>query len=198
MRWRGIINAMSTVRSLDANDIFSLTREENDPALEPGSVIRIDHRLYRHVGIISDTIGVDRKPLIISFKKGASVVTEDVFSEEVGDKNYTVCNNFSRSSSDILIYAKQCIGKPRKPYGLLTNNCEHFVTFVTSGNSHSPQVNSASIGVAVGTMIDIVSDSPSSLKTIAKSAATGAVIGFLFLSLLQNSQHSAKIESRKN
>lgn len=112
----------------------------------PGGLVSVPIR-YRnilpiqHVGLVSDRIGSDGQPMILHNSPRYGGVVETNASEFCVGALGRLCWHGplpkSRPVPEVLDAARAEIGAE---YDGLKNNCEHFVTRVSTGEASSPQV----------------------------------------------------------
>lgn len=142
--------------------------------LTPGKVIAIRYPLYKHFAIISDCLGKDNMPNLISLSYRNSSVQEETWHKVVGAKpveESSIKGNYTQTT--ILTRARSCINNNIK-YNLLTFNCEHFARYAHGLPVESIQVKHVVYGAVLGAATCMFLPKVT-IARFAIAATTGAV-----------------------
>ena len=120
-----------------------------------GQVVAARYGWGTHMGIVT---GFDRwgRPLVTSNSMAAGCVVEEPIAEFARDsapENRGFPSKLTRA--EVVRRARSQLGQP---YGLLTNNCEHLVSFALGRTRESPQAQRA-VAVALVTLFAILGSS---------------------------------------
>lgn len=120
----------------------------------PGTFVSVPFRVLgvptsmEHVGVISDRVGPDGMPLVISSTSHGWKVVEECWEDFAEGEQVTAYPlEGNHDPRQVLREARAQIGKP---YHLLRNNCEHLAHQVAGVPAKSPQLRNAA--KAVGAM----------------------------------------------
>jgi len=113
---------------------------EKVPIVYPaGTLLEVGvYGVVRHVGIATGYGTV-----IHSSRRFGQVLETSQTQFSRGAPIRTVSYSTSLSGSEVVVRARGRIGQR---YGVLTRNCEHFVSWVISGRARSPQLGPADLG----------------------------------------------------
>lgn len=118
----------------------------------PGSVVSVPtHLIYRHMGIVSDVVGDDGKPMVISNSLGAGGIAEepwDIFSSGHEVRN----DGYLGALSPLQVLYRARFSQRRK-YDALAWNCENFVNYCHGVPVTSSQVVTTLLVVLAGTAL---------------------------------------------
>lgn len=159
--------------------------------VEPGDVVVSEFDGYQHYAIVSDTRGPDGKPNLISATNRNKTVKEEPWDTVTkGRHTYVASCNCQFSPDEIVQRAKSKTN--HWCYDVLTNNCEHFVFWVISGNTSSTQVKGAVGGGIVGFgLTHLLSDNPTTEEKFF-----GSLLGAFFGVQMSKAPHKIKEESQ--
>lgn len=150
----GIIAVLWVVISIYVNKKNEI---EEEYGLQRGDVIYVKHKFlkipYDHYGVYIGNDG-DLKQQVIHFRgkdKEISFSKADIIQTslqeflnggtlQIQDRNYFGEEYPPFSPEEIVIRAKQDIGRSIKTYGLGTHNCEHWANYIRYGRHESEQV----------------------------------------------------------
>jgi hypothetical protein len=119
--------------------------------LLPGTVLRVSHGLYDHVGLLSD-IGIDGERTVVSFSARSGGLLEERFSQFADGREVLVDGYPGQLPPFVVLARARALG--RRAYAWLTFNCEHFIRHAHGIPEESPQlrqwlVAAALLGVVV-------------------------------------------------
>lgn len=159
--------------------------------VKPGDVVVSNFDGYQHYAIASDTRGPGGKLNLISATSRKKTVKEEPWDTVTqGRHTYVASCNCQFSPDEIAQRAKSKTDKWN--YSLLTNNCEHFVSWATSGHTSSTQVKGAVAGGFMGLgLIHLLSDNPTTGEKIF-----GSLLGAFFGVQMSKAPHKIKEESQ--
>jgi hypothetical protein len=126
--------------------------------LRPGTILRVSVGPVWHKGIVSDRVGSDGWPMVISNSKQRGEVAEESFrrfcSGQVAEiETQEHCWNGER----ILRRARSLLGTP---WHALSFNCEHFVEHAVGREPSSPQFVRALVCAGVLVLILVAISKP--------------------------------------
>jgi hypothetical protein len=105
--------------------------------LPPGTVVRVNHGLYDHVGLLGDQ-WINGERTVISFAAKTGGLIEERFSQFSAGRHVT-----SDGYPGVLppsIVLRRARGLQQRPYAWLTFNCEHFIRHAHGIPEESPQL----------------------------------------------------------
>jgi hypothetical protein len=141
-----------------------------------GDIIAIYCGLFVHYSIISDRLGPDLKPMLISASNRTGTVSEEAWNNVLSNektKHYPKPSHIKAYT--ILEKARSQIGS--WSYSLTNRNCEHFVHWCTGFGISSKQVKlGAGLGIAAGLLTYACTKDHKALKATAGLIA-GTVTG---------------------
>lgn len=127
-----------------------MNHSQNIDSLAAGTVLRVSHGFYDHVGLVSD-IYIDGERAVISFAAATSGLTEEPFS--AFSKRRVVYNDgYLGQLAPYWVIARARANHHRR-YSWTTYNCEHFVRDAHGLKPESPQLQS---WVAMGSIVGFV------------------------------------------
>ncbi|MDB0544143.1 lecithin retinol acyltransferase family protein [Ralstonia solanacearum] len=117
--------------------MISLLRQQHVWAHPTGTVVRVSHGLYDHLGLLGERmIGADRSVLAFSAQAGGFV--EQPFSEFAGGRQVTVDGYLGNLRPEVVLQRARSM--QGRAYSWLTFNCEHFVRYSHGAEIQSPQL----------------------------------------------------------
>lgn len=109
------------------------------PAYPAGTILQVRvHNVVDHVGIATGYGTV-----IHASRRYGQVSETSLVQFSQGRRVSTISYHMHMSGSEIVARARGRIGQR---YGVLTRNCEHFVSWAISGRSHSRQLGPLDLG----------------------------------------------------
>jgi len=138
----------------------------------PGDAVITDMGLYQHHSVVTDRIGPDNMPMLISASNRTGTVREECWSTVTGGRHtYTSSRLAAIPREEVLARARSQEGKWR--YGMVTDNCEQFANWSRGLGKHSKQVASTATGALLGVAVV----STASEKPTAGALFVGALLG---------------------
>ncbi len=131
----------------------------------PGDIVAVDCVTYTHYAIVSDHMGPDFKPMLISASSRTGTVREEVWSRVItGETIKHHPKPKSIDSATVLVNARSQIG--RWTYSLANRNCEHFVNWCSGFGFSSKQVKwGGALGLVAALATLLLSEDKRALKT---------------------------------
>lgn len=115
----------------------SVERQQDIWSYQPGTVVRVNHGWYEHVGMLGDRLtGGERS--VLSFSAQAGGFIEEPFSEFARGRDVKV-DGFPGSLHPMIVMQRARAMEGRR-YALMTLNCEHFVRYAHGTVIQSPQL----------------------------------------------------------
>lgn len=146
----------------------------------PGDIISLNCITYNHYAVISDRMGPDFKPMLISASSRTGTVREEVWSNVIANEKIKrhPRPHFIEPNL-VLANARSQIG--RWTYHLANRNCEHFVNWCSGLGLKSRQVKwGASLGVAATLATFFLTEDKRALKTgagLLVGTSAGVLLG---------------------
>lgn len=124
--------------------------------LMPGTVVEVCYPLYKHYGIVTDTM-IDGYPTLISLSQRSGRVREEAWTCVVGQRPVRISEiRGLLPGSRVVSRARSYVNNPALTWNLVTCNCEHFVRIVHGLPPTSDQVRNAITGALVGVAATLV------------------------------------------
>ena len=113
---------------------------------------------YEHFSIVSDKVGEDGFPMLISARKKTGTVREELWTVVTGGNETRLVERTydCMKASQVLVKARAMINKWE--YSVESRNCEHFVSLVISGHLSSKQIKYGFAGGTLGVVAVATSD----------------------------------------
>lgn len=105
--------------------------------LRPGTVVQVDHGLYRHVGMVSDRY-FSGQPGVLSFSAATGGIAEESFEVFARGRCVQIEGYLGIFPSSLVLSRARSMKERR--YSWLSFNCEHFVRSAHGVAVESPQV----------------------------------------------------------
>lgn len=105
--------------------------------LPPGTVFRVSHGLYDHVGLLSDH-WINGERAVVSFSARNGGLVEEAFSQFACGRG-VVAEGYPGQLPPLVVLARARALKDRA-YAWLTFNCEHFIRNAHGVPEESPQL----------------------------------------------------------
>ena len=122
--------------------------------IAPGECVAVDFGAYRHVGIVTDAIGADGLPRVISnSRRRGGAHEEDWRTFAQGEAVYSVELRPPQLSGDRILAAARALAAEGRRYNGIWFNCEHFVRRVYGLPERSPQLRRAGFAAGAFTAI---------------------------------------------
>jgi hypothetical protein len=106
-------------------------------ALPPGTVVRVNHGLYDHVGLLGDQ-WINGERTVISFTATTGGLIEESFSQFSAGRQVTSDGYPGALPPSIVV--RRARGLHQRSYAWLTFNCEHFIRHAHGIPEESPQL----------------------------------------------------------
>jgi hypothetical protein len=106
-------------------------------SLPPGTVLRVSHGLYDHVGLLSDR-WIDGERAVVSFSARNGGLIEEAFSQFASGRG-VAAKGYPGQLPPLAVLARARALKGRA-YAWLTFNCEHFIRNAHGLPEESPQL----------------------------------------------------------
>jgi hypothetical protein len=131
-----------------------------------GDIVVSDFGVYQHWSIVSDVIGSNGFPKLISATKRNGTVQEESWDVVTQGKRTYVANvERERSVQEILKLARSKIGT--WVYSVTDHNCEHFAKWASGLKVSSTQVVAGTSGAILGaTIVGFYSEKPKAAKIL--------------------------------
>lgn len=120
--------------------------------MTPGSTLAVDCGAFTHYAIISDQIGPDGMPKLISASKRTGTVKEEIWTDVISNEKTKILPFVGTlTAEEILSKARSRIGS--WVYNVLSFNCEHFVNSCNNLPFTSKQITASASFASIGAII---------------------------------------------
>jgi hypothetical protein len=120
--------------------------------MTPGSTLAVDCGVFTHYSIISDQLGPDGMPRLISASKRTGTVKEETWSDVISNEKIKILPLIGTlTAEEILSKARSRIGN--WVYSVLNFNCEHFVNWCNNLPFTSKQITTSASLASMGAII---------------------------------------------
>ncbi len=117
--------------------MISPLRQQHVRAHPTGTVVRVRHGLYDHLGLLGECMsGADRSVLAFAAQAGGFI--EQPFSEFAGGRQVTVDGYLGNLCPEVVLQRARSM--QGRAYSWLAFNCEHFVRYAHGVDIQSPQL----------------------------------------------------------
>lgn len=144
--------------------------------MTPGSTLAVDCGAFTHYAIISDQLGPDGMPKLISASKRTGTVKEETWSDVISNEKTKILPFVGTlTAEEVLSKARSRIGS--WVYSVLSFNCEHFVNWCNNLPFTSKQITTSASLASIGAIIGY--NMPKEHKTIGTivGIAAGVLLG---------------------
>lgn len=111
--------------------------QQHIATLRAGTVIKVNHGLYDHVGLVGDYF-IQGERSVLAFSAQAGGFVEQPFSDFANGRTVTVHGYPGTLPPEMVMLRARL--KRGQPYSWNTFNCEHFVRYAHGVHVESPQL----------------------------------------------------------